>query len=111
MMSKGLAKVLHTCAISLVVVSGTCAFAALAVGSPLQFGVALALCGAGWIAVDYIGTIDRRRSAPRRALPAVQVNPGYGSLRVVYVGGGEPRSLAGPATAPRTRRESAVRVA
>lgn len=101
-MSKALAKVLHTAAVLLVVASGVCALAALVAGSPLQFGVALALCGAGWIAVDYIErAIDRRR----RAIPAVRVNPGYGSVRVVYVGDGKARPFAGPVAAPRIRRE------
>jgi uncharacterized membrane protein len=45
---------LHICAITLSVVSGTCALVALAAGSPLEFGVALALSAAWLIAADFI---------------------------------------------------------
>lgn len=41
---------LHAVVLVDAVVSGICALVALAAGSPLQFGVALALFGAGWIA-------------------------------------------------------------
>jgi hypothetical protein len=60
------------------------------VGSPLEFGVALALCGAAWIAADFIErTVDRERAARRRAVPAARLNPGYGSCHAVFVGAGE----------------------
>jgi len=45
---------LHASALTIAVLSGTCALVALVAGSPLEFGVALALCGAGWIAADFI---------------------------------------------------------
>jgi len=74
-----LMRLLHTAAMALAAVAGCCALAALIAGSPLQFGIALALCGAGWIAVDFIDRTPDR--APRRCpVPAV---------RVVYIGGRE----------------------
>jgi hypothetical protein len=79
---------LHTGAITIAVLSGTCALMALVAGSPLEFGVALALCGVGWIAADFIDwTVERERAARRCAVPAARLNPGYGSCQVVYVGG------------------------
>ena len=93
----GLTTLLHTIAIALALVAGAGGLAALAAGSPLQFGVALALCGAAWIAVDFIDRMPDR--APRRcAIPAV---------RVVYVGGRE--QFSRPLT--ESRRESAARAA
>ena len=90
---------LHTGATVIAVLSGICAIAAFAAGSPLQFGIALALFGAGWIATDFIEwTVEHEReSAARRcAVPVARLNPGYGSCRVVYVDGGEHFSRAAP---------------
>ncbi len=83
---------LHTGAIASANLSGTYALVALVVGSPLEFGVALALCGAWWIAADFIEwTVggERAHAARRRAVPAVRLNPGYGSCHAVFVGAGE----------------------
>ncbi len=75
-------------AVMLTVVSSACALAALAVGSPLQFGVALALCAAGWIATDFAQrTVEPTQFTRRCAVVRVRVNPGHGSGRVVYAGG------------------------
>ena len=69
--------------------SGVLALVALAVGSPLQFGVALASCGAGWIAADFIRwTVEYERAARRCAVPVARLSPGYPSSHVVYIGGG-----------------------
>lgn len=103
-----LSKILRTVAITLAVLSGMCALAALAAGSPLQFGVALALCAAGWIAVDFV---DRR---PERT-PVSRLRGGYASPRLVYVGGRERLSRPAPDVAvtftPGDRRDFAVRAA
>lgn len=83
---------LHTAAVAIAVVSGICALVALAAGSPLQFGVALALFGTGWIAADFIESSAQRgqeRAAHWCAVPVARPNPRYGSCRVVYVGGAE----------------------
>ena len=81
---------LHTGAIASAIVSGTYALVALIAGSPLEFGVALALWGAWWIAVDFIEwTVERERAARRCAVSAARLDPGYGSCRVAFVGGGE----------------------
>ena len=95
---------LHTGAITIAVMSGICALVALVAGSPLEFGVALALCGAGWIAADFIEwTVERERAACRCAVPAARLKPGYGSCHVVFVGGDEyfshPASRAGTRSA------------
>jgi hypothetical protein len=48
-------------------VSGFYALAALVVGSPLEFGVALASCGGCWVAADFIEwTVERECAAGRR---------------------------------------------
>jgi hypothetical protein len=44
----------RTGAIVVAIVSGFYALAALLVGSPLEFGVALASCGGCWVAADFI---------------------------------------------------------
>ena len=44
----------RTGAIVVAVVTGFYALVALLVGSPLEFGVALALCGGCWVAADFI---------------------------------------------------------
>lgn len=66
---------LHAVVLVVAVVSGICALVALAAGSPLQFGVALALFGAGWIASDVIErTVECGQERPARqravAVPA-----------------------------------------
>lgn len=61
---------LHLGAVASAIVSGTYALVELAVGTPFEFGVALAMCGAWWIAADYLGRmIGRARGARRRAVP------------------------------------------
>lgn len=76
------------------VVSGILALVALAAGSPLQFGVALALFGAGWIATDFIERTDR----PARpcAVTVARPVPGYRPSRVVYGVGCEHLSRPAP---------------
>ena len=86
---------LHVGAITVAFISGVLALVALAVGSPLQFGVAMASCGAGWIAADFIRwTVLHERGARRCAVPVTRLNPGYRSGHVVYIGGVECSSRA-----------------
>lgn len=90
---------LHAGALIIAVVSGICALVALAAGSPLQFGVALALFGAGWIAADFIERAverERERADRRYAVAVPRPIPGHRSCRVVYVGRGEHFSRAVP---------------
>ncbi|KKC02569.1 hypothetical protein AWC17_04550 [Mycobacterium nebraskense] len=72
----------------LAVVSGICALVALAAGSPLQFGVALALFGAGWIVTDFIERSERRQERfPRPCVDTVaRTVPAYRPSRVVHAG-------------------------
>ncbi|WP_102417160.1 hypothetical protein [Mycobacterium sp. 4858] len=70
------------------VVSGICALAALAAGSPLQFGVALAIFAAGWIAADFI---ERAAAPGQQRLARCEVTvapplPAYRPSRVVHAG-------------------------
>ena len=84
---------LHASALTVAVVSGTCALVALAAGSPLEFGVALALCAAGWVADDFIEwTVEEDCADRRRPIPAAGIGPGSGFSRVVVIGGGESSS-------------------
>lgn len=76
---------LHAVVLVVAVVSGICALVALAAGSPLQFGVAAALFGAGWIASDVIErtvACGQERPARQRAVAV----PAYRPTRVVYAG-------------------------
>lgn len=75
----------RTGAIVVALVSGFYALAALVVGSPLEFGVALASCGGCWLAADFIEwTVGR--AAGIRPVPAAPLNSGYGSSYPVRVG-------------------------
>jgi len=75
---------IHAVAVSAAFASGTVALVALLLGSPLQFGSALAMCGAGWIvahiAERFAGQerVGRRRAIAsiRRTAPAHSA-PGY----------------------------------
>ena len=69
---------LHICAITVSVVSGTCALIALTAGSPLEFGVALAFCAAWLIAADFI------ESGIGRAVPPTYRSPAHDALTVVF---------------------------
>lgn len=58
-------------------VAGLCAFTALAVGSPLQFGTAAAVCAAAWLAVDFVAsTAGTEHPAEVRPLSAQPPSPG-----------------------------------
>jgi len=71
-------------AIAIATLAGACAVLALAVGSPLQFGIALALCGAGWIAADFIEWAHAPRVC---AIPVSPLGRGYSADHVVFAGG------------------------
>ena len=73
---------IHSGAISLAFVSGTCALVALLLGSPLEFGAALAICASGWIVAHIaerfaeqertgrrLAVEPTRRTAPARSAP------------------------------------------
>ena len=97
------------------VASGSYAFAALSVGSPLEFGAALALCGACWVAADFIGWTGKREvAAGRRPAPAALLSSGCGSSYPVRVGGDEyvsrPRHSHFTGTIPSRRRDLDSRV-
>ena len=76
-------------ALTIAAVAGICALAALAAGTPLEVGVALALFGAGWVVADFVGwTAEhaRERVACGRAAPAALIHS-HRPSRVVVVGG------------------------
>ena len=73
-------------AIAVAALSGACALIALAVGSPLQFGVSLALCAAGWIAVDFF---ERTHAPHPHAIPVAPINRVYRPGHVVFANRGE----------------------
>jgi hypothetical protein len=79
-------RVIHTCAIGVALVCGSYALVALITGSPLEFGIALALCGAGWVAANYIEwTVEHDRRARPRVRPARVVNADHWSTHAVFV--------------------------
>ncbi|ORB72996.1 hypothetical protein [Mycobacterium scrofulaceum] len=91
--------VLHAVTLVVAVVSGICALVALSAGSPLQFGVALALFGAGWIASDFIErTVEcgQERLPRQRAVAVARTVPAYRPTRVVYAGRHEDFSRPAP---------------
>ncbi len=93
--------ILQTGAIAIAILSGLCALVALAAGSPLQFGVALALCGAGWIGADFIEwTVERECAARRCAVPVARLNPGSGSGHVVFIVGASTSRARRPPLGP-----------
>ncbi len=86
-------------AIAIAMLSSACAFIALAVGSPLQFGVSLAVCCAGWIAADFIAW-----DAHGARVSAIRVTPhnrDYSPGHVVSVGGSD--YFPAPALSAETR--------
>ena len=67
-------------AIVVTIASGSYALAALLVGSPLEFGVGLASCGACWIAADVIQWRDEHeRGVGRRPVAASLIHSDSGS--------------------------------
>jgi hypothetical protein len=102
----------RTGAIVVAVVVGFYALAALIVGSPLEFGVALASCGGCWVAADFIEwAAERERSAGNWPVPAAVLNSGYGSSYPLHVGADEyfsrsPRPHPTQLRAPRRRNLS-----
>ena len=70
--------VMHASAIAVAFTSGTFALVALLVGSPLQFGVALALCGAGWIVTHFVEQLAEQDLAePEQTVCAADLVHGY----------------------------------
>jgi hypothetical protein len=79
--------ILHGGALTAAALSGAWALAAIVAGSPLPFGVALAMCGAWWVVADFIeSTVESKRAYRRRAFPVARIDYGHGSCRVVFVG-------------------------
>jgi len=66
--------VMHASAIAVAFVSGTFALVALLFGSPTQFGVALALCGVGWIVTHFIERLAEQ-DLDQRGRPAPYFGP------------------------------------
>src|ERR1700750_2518939 len=63
----------HAGAISVSFVSGTLALVALLLGSPMQFGSALALCGTAWIVANFAERLaEQKRTYYRRALASTR---------------------------------------
>jgi hypothetical protein len=63
----------HAAAISVAFVSGTLALVALLLGSPLEFGSALALCGTAWIVANFAERLaEQKRTHHRRTLTSTR---------------------------------------
>lgn len=86
-------------AIALTMLSGACALTALVVGSPLQFGVSLALAAAGWIGADFL---ERHAPCPH-GIPVAPINRVYRRDHVVFAGTGESESFSPSAFRPEAR--------
>jgi hypothetical protein len=86
----GRGSAIRASAITVAVVSGSAALVALAVGTPLQFGIALALCGSCWLAADYVNWTAPRlpRWTHGRSVAEVSARtflPGNGA-RAAFIG-------------------------
>jgi len=79
----------HAAAISVAFVSGTLALIALLLGSPLEFGSALAVCGMAWIVANFAERLaEEKHTHYRRTLTSTRptssaVMPGYVCLRAL----------------------------
>ena len=63
---------IHAGALTVAIASGTFALVAMLVGSPQSFGLALALCGAGWIAAHFVERLaEQDRAAENRRRTAL----------------------------------------
>jgi hypothetical protein len=97
----------RTGAIVVASVSGFYALVTLFLGSPLEFGVAVATCGACWVAADFVEwTVEREWAAAKRPEPTALVKSAYGSRCPVRVRADE--SFSRP---PHSRMSSGYRVA
>lgn len=95
---------LRVSAFAVTATSGICAAIALAVGTPLEFGVTLALCAGSLIAVDFIeSSTEVARPARRHAAAFAQFNRTYHPCRVVFAGREQPTGPVGYRTATRYR--------
>lgn len=94
--------ILHAGAIASAILSGAYALVALAVSTPFEFGVALAVCGASWIAADYVErTAERARVVHRRvaARPSHTVFIGGSGLNSSSIAPGSPMTCESPVCA------------
>jgi hypothetical protein len=78
---------IHAGAISFAFVSGTFALVALLLGSPLQFGSALAMCGTGWIVAHIAERFaEQKRVGRRRALEMERTYPAHSAPGYLRLG-------------------------
>ena len=79
---------IHAGAISAAFVSGTFALVALLLGSPLEFGSALALCGAAWIVAHIAEQFaERERIRRTRASESMRCSaPAHSAAGHLYLG-------------------------
>lgn len=84
---------LHAAATIIAILLGGYALVALVSGSPLEFGLALAGCGACWIAAHFLEwTVEREQVSRSRAVVRGRFNPDHhGSDHPIFVGGDEYR--------------------
>lgn len=90
---------LYLVTFAVAMVAGMCALVALVAGSPLQFGVALAFFGAGWIASDFIdrtGELGQERFARQHVAIVARPAQAYRPSRVVHTGHRDPFPRSAP---------------
>ena len=72
---------IHAGALTVAIASGTFALVAMLVGSPLSFGLALALCGTGWIVAHFVERLAEQELAEDSRRGAVLLRQRRGSRR------------------------------
>lgn len=84
-------------AIASAVVSGALALLAFIFGSPLQFGIAMAVCAGWWIADDLaVSTLGGRQTARQRTVAAERPHTNYSAHHPVFTGKRSPRTEPHP---------------
>lgn len=78
----------HAAATIIAILTGCYALVALLTGSPLEFGLSLAVCSACWIAVYYVErTVERAHTYARPAAARERFHAAEGFDQPMFVGG------------------------
>ncbi|MBY0443352.1 MAG: hypothetical protein K2Q25_14645 [Mycobacteriaceae bacterium] len=78
----------HATATIIAILTGSYALVALLIGSPLEFGLSLAVCSTCWIAAYYVErTVEQEHASARRIVMRERFAAGDGFDQPLFVGG------------------------
>lgn len=78
----------HATATIIAILTGSYALVALLIGSPLEFGLSLAVSSTCWIAAYYVEqAVEQAHTAARHSLARRRFNPAEGFDQPLFVGG------------------------